>query len=610
MAQEWSFQSNQEAQKKKPAIVRYAEAEKGLSSADQDLTIGDNLNNALKDEMGSFLSKGNFSEFQEYIKNSEAGIADFPDELKMKMIIKLNIPLQIGLRRFLEDIPPMQSSEYPSANQIADKKIAGLNFLIDLIKNYAVNKKNSNLGFDPEKIKPPDFNPYSTLLELGSKMVTLYLAEFPEKTRDKAKITDLIDAYLNLIEEENDDARFLDTGSFVHYTDADVRFLNKPSSLGKLFREKKAYVAERVLSSLSQKNHSEKHRQSLVILLSDTIGTEEVRGRLSELIYKENDKGDQKDQNIINNLEYARALITPNHEKISTERMNVLYGDKIKFEDYGLNEKMTPKEVPLLKSLIPKDKKVLDMGCGPGRLLLVLQEDGYDITGYDFTDRHVRYIKKKSPEAKVLKGDWRNTALKDGSFDIAYSLGRNILHEYSLPDQVQTFREAQRVLGPQGQFIFDIPDRDKGQYRRRVLDYAETMHDFGVHNFRYGAIYDSPDEKHFSTRYAYSNEDIENLAQLAGFRIIEVRREKLPTSKGDENLYYVLKKRTKIKDMQGNWHTLLEYEEKALETAQEVAAEGGTFEEFLGKMPKDISLSGGGQAQEIWWAAKDPLRME
>ena len=66
--------------------------------------------------------------------------------------------------------------------------------------------------------------------------------------------------------------------------------------------------------------------------------------------------------------------------------------------------------------------------------------------------------------------------------------------------------------------------------------------EFHIRNFRYGAIYDSPDGVHFTTRYAYSKEDIENLARLTGFEAAEVRRQELPTGAGDENWYYVLEK--------------------------------------------------------------------
>lgn len=64
----------------------------------------------------------------------------------------------------------------------------------------------------------------------------------------------------------------------------------------------------------------------------------------------------------------------------------------------------------------------------------------------------------------------------------------------------------------------------------------------GVRNFRYGAIYNSPDGVNFTTRYAFSHNDIAELSKLAGFRIVEARKEELPTGMGDENLYYALEK--------------------------------------------------------------------
>lgn len=71
---------------------------------------------------------------------------------------------------------------------------------------------------------------------------------------------------------------------------------------------------------------------------------------------------------------------------------------------------------------------------------------------------------------------------------------------------------------------------------------AAEMKNRGIENFRYGAIYDSPDNEHFATRYAYSTEDVEELAQLAGFEIKEVKRMELETGEGDKNIYYVLEK--------------------------------------------------------------------
>jgi SAM-dependent methyltransferase len=203
---------------------------------------------------------------------------------------------------------------------------------------------------------------------------------------------------------------------------------------------------------------------------------------------------------------------------------------------------MNASEVTLLQDLIDKDEKVLEEGCGTGRLFLEMQKAGYDITGFDFTERHTEIVKEKDPEAKVMRGDWHQTGFKDASFGTVYSLGRNILHDYSIVDQVQLFRETNRILKSGGKFIFDIPNREKGSYEKMVDEYGKEMKARGIKNFRYGTIYDSPDGQNFATRYAYCEEDIQLLAQMTGFKIKEVRRTELATDQRDENLYFVLEK--------------------------------------------------------------------
>lgn len=333
-----------------------------------------------------------------------------------------------------------------------------------------------------------------------------------------------------------------------------IDFIREDSSAFFIYHEEilnilkinKEHSLNRLLLSIDKDKLKEPQIYNMILSATDIAGAEETRAKLNKLIAQEEhreEKGEVFNQGAIDNLERARFLITPNDKRISVERMEIFYKDKAKLETYGTNKIMTPKEVPLLKSLISPKQKTLEIGMGTGRLFLELKDAEYDITGYDYTPENITHVKEISPSAKIFRGDWKNNALQSESFDAVYSLGRNILHEYSLPDQVQMFREAARILKKSGKFIFDIPTRDKGEYKERVEDYAYLMeNEFHIHNYRRGAIYDSMDGKHFSSRYAYSNEDIENLAQLAGFRIIEVRREELPTGKGDENLYYVLEK--------------------------------------------------------------------
>jgi SAM-dependent methyltransferase len=301
-------------------------------------------------------------------------------------------------------------------------------------------------------------------------------------------------------------------------------------------------MTKKVISVLAEKQYDEVVFFKLLLLALEKTNVENFRSILNEQMDREKESAVK-----IKKFNYLNSFITPNSDKIAIRNLQEFYQTKIKFEDYKVNELMNEKEVALLESLIGKDDKTLEMGCGAGRLICELAKSGQDISGYDYTKRHVQITKenleKNKLSAKVFQGDWHNNALKDESFDVVYSLGRNILHDYSILSQAELFKEAVRILKPGGQFIFDIPNRTKGNYRELVEGYAAEMKKRGIQNFRYGSIYDSPDGKNFATRYAYSPEDIEQLAQLSGFEIAEVKKEKLETGKDDENLYFILKKK-------------------------------------------------------------------
>jgi SAM-dependent methyltransferase len=349
------------------------------------------------------------------------------------------------------------------------------------------------------------------------------------------------------------------------------------------------YAWKKTMEILGGEKLSDEQIFRFVTLMTDMLGDIAMRDRVDREIIQEKLNGNSER---LENLERVRSFFTPNSDKDAILNLQNFYQNSIKFEDYKVNERMNEKEVALLESLIGKDEKVLEMGCGAGRLISELAKSGYDISGYDYTERHVQITKERLEEnnlpAKVFQGDWHNNALKDESFDSVYSLGRNILHDYSILSQAELFKEAARILKPGGQFIFDIPAREKATeqelaklwkkrgakeyelenqkeskaeievelqkwedealaefngYEKMVLKYGLEMKKRGIDNFRFGAIYDSPDGENFATRYAYSPEDITQLAQMFGFEITKVKREKLETDKNDENLYYILKKK-------------------------------------------------------------------
>ncbi|EKD55935.1 MAG: methyltransferase type 11 [uncultured bacterium] len=276
-------------------------------------------------------------------------------------------------------------------------------------------------------------------------------------------------------------------------------------------------------------------------LLSNHYGAETAKDLLDQLHQNLDTDTGLKDK--INQL---IVYINPEAPQEVLHDLRQLY-EKIRFEKYKLNEQMLKNEIGLLqKNLLGNPKttgSVIDSGCGTGRFLIPLNKIGYDISGIDYTQRHVDLLNHQYPNIKVEQGDWTNLSnVATNSFNEYICMGRNILHEYQTHRQHKLFSEANRVLKKGGKLIFDIPNCEKGHYKQLIGMYTQTMHRRGITNFRPGTIYDSPDGINFLTRYVYSHDDIVDLAQSNGFKIVKIEKQVLENGHGDENIYYVLEK--------------------------------------------------------------------
>src|SRR3989344_9006536 len=89
-------------------------------------------------------------------------------------------------------------------------------------------------------------------------------------------------------------------------------------------------------------------------------------------------------------------------------------------EKYNKQRKIYQSKPLLLKFLkyIPKNAKVLDLGCGTG-ISVAKFLDGKDckVTGIDFSDGMLELARKNVPKAKFIKMDITKMKFKKNSFD-------------------------------------------------------------------------------------------------------------------------------------------------------------------------------------------------
>lgn len=95
--------------------------------------------------------------------------------------------------------------------------------------------------------------------------------------------------------------------------------------------------------------------------------------------------------------------------------------------------------------LIGEDKgaKILEAGCGAGRVLRYYNSKGFDISGFDYIGSVVEKLNESYPSMDVIKADIKNLPYKDNQFD--YLLAFGLFHNLE-KDLDKAFNESFRVL--------------------------------------------------------------------------------------------------------------------------------------------------------------------
>lgn len=107
----------------------------------------------------------------------------------------------------------------------------------------------------------------------------------------------------------------------------------------------------------------------------------------------------------------------------------------------------------LVRRYSPAGGQLLEMGCGLGHLLGLLQDD-YDCVGIDLIDYSIEQTLINAPKAKAFQMSADDlSAFPDNSFSAVVALH---LVEH-LPDPLHTIQQVNRILVPGGTWLFATP---------------------------------------------------------------------------------------------------------------------------------------------------------
>lgn len=120
--------------------------------------------------------------------------------------------------------------------------------------------------------------------------------------------------------------------------------------------------------------------------------------------------------------------------------------------------------------------KILEAGCGAGRILRYYHNQGYDIVGFDFIDVAIEKLKKIDPTLKAEVADITNLQFADQSFKylLAFGLYHNL--EFGLDKAIQ---ESHRILEKDGRVCASFR---ADNIQTRLTDYLSEKKSKGINS--------------------------------------------------------------------------------------------------------------------------------
>lgn len=188
------------------------------------------------------------------------------------------------------------------------------------------------------------------------------------------------------------------------------------------------------------------------------------------------------------------------------------------------------------KEYVKNQDKVLDFGCGNGRLSELFKEKNYEYTGVDISNGLLKIAKEKYPDKKfVLINKENELPFEDRSFDKIFSIA--VFHHFNPEMAGQALRELKRVLKKNGVLVLTAWYLWSTKYKKKFLEKKSK----GEDNLMINLTFKDSQKTYYRPCYFWKKGELDKIVEKSGFQI-EKSGFTFSKKGGKRNLYLVCKK--------------------------------------------------------------------
>ena len=194
--------------------------------------------------------------------------------------------------------------------------------------------------------------------------------------------------------------------------------------------------------------------------------------------------------------------------------------------------------LPLIQYIRPGEK-VLDLGCGNGRLFGVLKDKQVDYVGVDSAEKFVEIAQENYPEGKFQVASALNLPFSDNYFDKVYSIA--VFHHIPSEEfRLLFLKEVRRVVKPGGLLLLTVWNLNQLKSIKLILRYT-FLKLLGLSKLDFGDVLVSWGKTCQRYFHNFTQRELRQTVQKADLKVKKVGILKRLERK-DNNIYIIAKK--------------------------------------------------------------------